>query len=187
LAWSFEYIHQCHQSKQEIIIVKLDFAKAFDTVEHSAILGMLQALGFSDKWSRWIQLILCSGSSFVLLNGVPVKQFICKRGVKRGDPLSPLLFVIAAELLQYIVNKAKQLGLLTLPIQHSGMHFPIVQYAGDTLLVMKADAKQLFYLKALLNSFANSTGLKVNFAKSSIIPINVTEDKMLLLSGTFGC
>lgn len=50
LAWSFEYIHQCHQSKREIIIVNLDFAKAFDTIEHSAILDMMKHLGFPDRW-----------------------------------------------------------------------------------------------------------------------------------------
>jgi hypothetical protein len=38
LAWAFEYIHKCKQSKKHLLILKLDFAKAFDTVEHNAIL-----------------------------------------------------------------------------------------------------------------------------------------------------
>jgi hypothetical protein len=49
LAWAFEYIHQCHHSRRQIIILKLDFTKAFDTVEYSTILHMMQHLGFSDK------------------------------------------------------------------------------------------------------------------------------------------
>lgn len=49
LAWSFEYIHKCQQSREEIVIVKLDFAKAFDTVEHSAILEMMVNMGFLAK------------------------------------------------------------------------------------------------------------------------------------------
>jgi hypothetical protein len=52
----------------------------------------------------------------MLLNGVLGKFFKCKRGVRQGDPLSPLLFVIAAELLQYLVNKASALALLKAPI-----------------------------------------------------------------------
>jgi len=99
LAWSFEYIHQCHHSRREAIILKLDFEKAFDTVEHSTILLMLQHLGFPDRWISWIHCILSLGSLVVLLNGVSGKFFICKRGVRQRDPLSPLLFVIVAELL----------------------------------------------------------------------------------------
>jgi hypothetical protein len=62
------------------------------------------------------------------------------------DPLSPLLFVLAADLLQSIVNKAKYLGLLRLPIQNGcGQDFPIIQYANDTIMVREACPKQLFF------------------------------------------
>jgi hypothetical protein len=121
-----------------------------------------------------MKMIIDSGTSSILLNGVIGKVFHCERGVRQGDPLSPLLFVLAADLLQSIVNSALHQGVLSLPLPPwCGTDFPIVQYAYDTLLFLEACPRHLLALKAILNAFATSTCLRVNYQKSNIYPINV--------------
>ena len=73
LAWAFQFLHLCHHSKKEVIILKLDFEKAFDKLEHEVILQILK---------YWIHNILSSSTSSVLLNGIPGKGFECKIGVR---------------------------------------------------------------------------------------------------------
>lgn len=148
---------------------------------------MPQHMGFPNIWLSWICSILSSSSSAILLNGIPGKFFKCKRGVHQGDLLSPLLFVLAAELLQVLINRASNINLFKAPIPHADGEFPIIQYADDTLLLLQADARQLFFLKALLHSFETSLGLKVNYRKSQLIPINVSQEKTQLLANTLAC
>jgi hypothetical protein len=65
IAWTYEYIYHCQRSKKPILIVKLDFAKSFDTIEHDAILQIFEHKGFHSTW----------------LDGISSKQFISKQSL----------------------------------------------------------------------------------------------------------
>lgn len=77
-----------------------------------------------------------------------------------------------------IINAEAASGNLVHPLgPNVGGDYPTVQYVDDTLLIMPADTEQLAIRKDLLNTFASSTRLKINFVKSFLIPINVEESK----------
>jgi hypothetical protein len=130
--------------------------------------------------------LLSSGHSSILLNGVRGKSFHCKRGVRQGDPLSPLLFVAAAELLQVVINKELHEGRLSLPIL-CGLTFPDIHYADDAIFLMQANRNELAQWKNILIDYATSTCLKNNFQKSNLVPINISSQRAQELADIFGC
>src|ERR1043165_1419080 len=100
-----------------------------------------------------------------------------------GGPLSPLLFVLAADLLQSILNEAMHNHLITYPLQANGRReFPVIQYADDTILIMQARIPQVLQLKNLLRYYHLFTGLKINFCKSVMVPINIEVPHMSVLA-----
>ena len=116
-------------------------------------------------------------SSF-LLNGVPGRKFQCKCGVRQGDPLSPLIFVLAADLLQAAVNDAFARGLIDLPIPcNRDGAYPVVQYADDTIVRVENSALCIPNLKFLLLCFEAVSGLKINVTKSEALVLGCSEEE----------
>ena len=151
------------------------------------MIKIMEQMGFPSKWLCWIKSLFGSARSSVLLNGTPGRKFYCKRGVRQGDPLSPLLFVIAADLLQAAINLEFRQGNLLAPIPAEGQDYPVVQYANDTIAVLPADLAQIVKMKSILREYAESVGLHINFAKSTLVPINLAEDRAAHLAQALGC
>lgn len=101
-----------HRSKIPSVLLKLDIAKAFDTVNWRFLLCILQHCGFSRRWWDWISLMLSSASTKIILNGSPGRRICHARGLRQGYPLSPLLFVIVMEVLNALLRLAIEKGLL---------------------------------------------------------------------------
>jgi hypothetical protein len=103
--YAMELVQCCHKRRKPTMVVKLDFAKAFDTMCWEALDVVLQARGFNQHWRRWMRQILQSSKSAVLVNGCPGPWINCKRGLRQGDPISPYLFILLADVLQVLIKK----------------------------------------------------------------------------------
>ena len=110
-----------HSQKQPRILLKLDITKAFDSVSWPFLMEVLGKLGFGSRWRDLLCGLLIS-STQVLLNGIPGGFIQHKRGLRQWDPLSPMLFILVMDVLNWMLTKASEAGLLQplsrWPIQH---------------------------------------------------------------------
>jgi exonuclease III len=128
-----------HSQRQPRILLKLDITKAFDSVSWAFLLEVLDKLGFGLRWRDILCGLLASSSTQVLLNGVPGDYIQHRRGLRQGDPLSPMLFILVMDVLNLMVTKASQEGLLQ-PISRRPIQHRISVYADDVALFLKPAA-----------------------------------------------
>ena len=167
-----------------MIILKLDFEKAFDTVDHDLIYNMQKHLGFPDRWIGWVRQIMETATSAVLLNGTPGKFFQCKRGVRQGDPMAPYLFNIAMDFLPRWISSLSSARFLEPP-------FPgcrtCLTYADDTLFLLLPTVQQLERLKLILHIFARLSSLTVSLSKSELLITNCGYELVQQMAAIIEC
>jgi hypothetical protein len=144
---------------------------------------------FGEKWVSWIAHCISSVRFSVLVNGSPSDFFSNSRGLRQGDPLSPIPFVVVIEALSKMfsatVDKGRLSGfsvrsrLLMVNISH-------FLFANDNLVFCEANPDHLRYLRVLLLCFEAVSGLKVNLVKSVLVPVS-NMVKVTELATILGC
>jgi hypothetical protein len=172
------------------VLCKLDMEKAYDHVDWNFLLYLLKRCGFGERWCSWIKHCISSARFSVLINGSPSGFFGSSRGVRQGDPLSPFLFVLVMEAFSRMISAMYSRGLISGfsvgSREHDRVEVSHLLFADDTLIFCRADASQIGYLEALLVCFEAVSGLKVNLAKSVLVPVGFLEDVDQLAS-RLGC
>lgn len=99
--------------KSPAVMIKLDISKAFDTVQWPFVMEVLHTLGFGRRWMALIAGLLSTASTRILVNGVPGAPIRNRKGFSPGNPLSPMMFILMMEPLQWLFALAHRQGMLT--------------------------------------------------------------------------
>jgi hypothetical protein len=145
-------------------VLKLDFENAYDKINWSFIFETLKQRGFCETWCRWIERVVDSGTQSVKVNESMGSYFKSRKGVRQGDPLSPVLFILAADCLAKMVHTAQNNGLIKGFISDmipNGV--AVLQYADDTILCIEDDADTAQNMKILMYLYKKMSALNFKF------------------------
>jgi hypothetical protein len=130
-----ETIHELHRKKIDGVLFKIDFEKAYDKVKWEFLQQTLRMKGFSHKWCDLVKKFVEGGSVGIRVNDDIGHYFQTRKGLRQGDPLSPILFNIVADMLAILIARAKEVGKIggLVPLLVEG-GVSILRYADDTIL-----------------------------------------------------
>ncbi|GJX45301.1 RNA-directed DNA polymerase, eukaryota [Tanacetum coccineum] len=182
-----ELLSWCKHNKQQAMMFKVDFAKAYDSVRWDYLDDVLTCFGFGSKWRSWISGSLNSGMASILVNGSPTSEFQFHCGLKQGDPLAPYLFILIMESLHLSFSRTVDAGLFK-GIQ-IGPSFMISHlfYADDAVFIGEWSDNNLTRIMQILHCFSLSSGLKINISKSHLLGVGVPRESVNTAARRLGC
>lgn len=183
-----EIVHDLNRRKSNAVILKLDFEKAYDSVSWPFLRSVLLARGFDGAYVHRIMQLVGGGHTAVSINGKPSSYFPNGRGLRQGDPISPLLFNFVADALECLLSRAAAANHISPVVSHlipSGVTH--LQYADDTIILIQNTELGLINLKFILLCFEAMSGLKINFSKSEILPMGCAEPEARRIATMMNC
>ena len=172
-----EAVDEARCMNKEMLLFKVDFEKAYDSVDLNYLDTVMHKMNFPTLWRIWMSECIGTATASVLVNGCPTEEFPMERGLRQGDPLSPFLFLLAAEgfnvLMLSIIEAGRFRGYFV--GNDSALCLSHLQFVDDTLIIGEKSWSNVRSIRAVLMLFEQVSGLKVNFTKSLLTGVNVSD------------
>ncbi|XP_039068433.1 uncharacterized protein LOC120214662 [Hibiscus syriacus] len=146
--------------------LKIDLHKAFDSLNWSFISTILQAIGLPTTFISWIETCYTTSSYSISINGSLSGFFKGARGLRQGDPLSPILFVLSMNVLSILLNLAAAKDIFGYHPKCKRINLTHLSFADDLLIFCKGSADSVIGVTSVLDIFYEMSGLQINAYKS---------------------
>ena len=174
---TYDIINECIFQKKEGLILLIDFEKAFDSISWEFITKTLKIFNFGEDTINWINALQIGSTSKILQNGNFSDTITLGRGCRQGDPVSPYLFVLAAEILSESIRSNENIQ----GIKIFQKEQKISQYADDTTLFIQPNEKTIRNCMLTLGEFEKVSGLRVNKEKTKVVKLGGWGDNGAIL------
>ncbi|XP_042972999.1 uncharacterized protein LOC122304801 [Carya illinoinensis] len=169
---AYEVLHSMRtrqKDKMGSMALKLDISKAYDRVEWKFLQGIMQKLGFGDRWIQLIMDCVSTVSYAVLTNGRPVEIIKPTRGLRQGDSLSPYLFLLCAEGLSAMLNQAeRRKELKGVAVARGGTRVTHLLFADDCIIFGRASWIEWRRIRSILEIYELALGQSLNKQKTTV-------------------
>ncbi|GJV72620.1 RNA-directed DNA polymerase, eukaryota [Tanacetum coccineum] len=161
--------------------------KAYDSVRWDYLNDVLVAFRFGSKWCQWIRGTFCFAKASILVNGSPSNEFQFHCGLKQGDPLAPLLFILVMKSLHLSFCRVVQAGMFKGIRLNSSISVSHLFYADDALIIGEWSSDNLCGIINVLKCFYLASGLQITIHKSQLLGVGVPKSEVESAASSIGC
>jgi hypothetical protein len=167
--------------------IQMDLQKAYDTVEWTALETIMREMNFPPKFIYWIMVCVSTVSYKYAINGQHSEVLKAKRGLRQGDPISPLLFVLIMEYLHRCLQNLHKNPNFNFHPKCEKLQITNICFADDLIMFTRGDETSIKLMMGEFQKFSDSTGLKANPAKCKVYfgGVPALEQKKIVTATSF--
>jgi len=185
-------IEECQKNMTKGALLSLDMSKAFDSISHEYMEAVLRFFNFGPNFIRWIKLIATNRTACIIMEDDTLsKNFILGKGNAQGDIISPLLFILAFQILLFKLEFDVQIEGIEARVEHrvplphqvqeegDGQRVKkrkVFAFADDGTLLVAMKFATLHRIKQILTEFYYLSGLKCNVEKTCLMQIGTQQE-----------
>lgn len=161
----YDIMFQANIQKIPGMILLIDFEKAFDSISWSFLRKAMVYFNCGQSLIRWVSTLYNKAESWVIQNSHLGESFMLGRGCRQGDPLSPYLFLISAEVMGIMIRSNTNIKGISI----ENTEYILSQYADDTQLFLDSSEKTLNEVLILFDNYYKMSSLKMNVDKAKAV------------------